>query len=43
MMDSTKASKGDWESEMRMVKGPARWMSLPSLGSLAASSRQARA
>ena len=35
MMDSTRASKGDWALARRMVKGPARSMSLPSLGSAA--------
>ena len=42
MMLSTKASKGDWVLATRRLKGPARSMSFPSLGSAAESSRQAR-
>ncbi len=35
MMDSVRASKGDWLEARRMVSGPARAMSLASLGSTA--------
>ena len=43
MMLSTRASKGDWALATRMVKGPARSMSLPSLGSAAVSAAMAAA
>ena len=43
MMDSVRASKGDWLAARRGVKGPARAMSLASLGSAAESAATASA